>query len=83
MSETASETDTLLAQRDKLKEDQEATWGEIAWLISDIYRQQHYDPDFPEHLSRWLERTILPRLRRAVGWAPKSEDDDIGADPPV
>lgn len=48
------------------------------WVISDILRQQHYDPDFPEYLSGWMDDSILPRLRRAVGWLPEDDNGDLG-----
>jgi hypothetical protein len=81
MTEPADEIEALRAQRDELQGALLRTRGRVCWVISDIYRQQHFDPDFPEGLSRWMDETILPRLRRAVGWAPEDDGEYLDLDP--
>jgi hypothetical protein len=68
----------LRMERDELRDDLLRLRGAIAWVISDIERQQHFDPNFPEHLSRWMEKDILRRLRAAVGWLPERGEQSPG-----
>lgn len=81
MTQPADEIEALRAERDELQGALLRTRGRVAWVISDIYRQQHYDPDFPEVLSRWMDESILPRLRRAVGWLPDDGGDYLDPSP--
>ncbi len=76
MTELANEIEALRVERDQLREDLLRVRGGVAWVISDIYRQRHSDPDFPEYLSQWMDRSILPRLRRLVGWGPVHDGDE-------
>lgn len=70
MTEPAAEIELLRAERDELRKDLLRRRGAIAWVMSDVYRQQHFDPDYPEHLSQWIDQSILRRLRQGVGWHP-------------
>ena len=49
MTEPSEEFEALRAERDTLRDDLHRAQAGVAWVISDVYRQQHYDPDFPEH----------------------------------
>jgi hypothetical protein len=73
MTDPADEIEALRAERDQLQDALMRTRGGVAWVISDIYRQQHWGPDFPDWLSSWMDGSILPRLRRAVGWLPEND----------
>jgi hypothetical protein len=74
MNEPVDDVEALRAERNELRDEMLRMRGSVAWVISDIYRQQHYDPDFPEHLSRWMDESILRRLRQVVGWGSNSEE---------
>jgi hypothetical protein len=50
------EIKSLGAERDELQGELLRTPGTVCWVISDILRQQHYDPDFPEgRLNGWMK----------------------------
>ena len=83
MAEPADEIDALRVERDKLREDLHRLRGGVMWVISDILRQQHFDPDFPEHLSRWMDDSILPRLRRELGGLRAKRGEDGDPNPPI
>jgi hypothetical protein len=68
MTADAGKFEALGIERNELRDELDRARGAIAWVISDILRQQHVDPEFPDHLHRWIDGSILPRLRRAVGW---------------
>ena len=72
-SQSADDVEALRAERDKLEETLTQARGSVAWVISDILRLQDRDPSVPEHVTQWLNTSILPRLRRAAGWEPESD----------
>jgi hypothetical protein len=56
MTEPAAEIELLRAERDELRADLLRTRGAIAWVMSDIYPQRHFDPDFLDNFLNGLIR---------------------------
>ena len=74
-SESTEGIDDLRAERDELEAALTQARGSVAWVISDILRLQAHDSTLPEGVTRWLDSSILPRLRRAAGWGSGGEEE--------
>lgn len=73
--ESTEDIDNLRAERDELEAALTQARGSVAWVISDILRLQAHDSTLPEDVTRWLDGSILPRLRRAAGWGSGGEEE--------